>query len=70
VSCPGPCTICGAVNYPLSMGGSSICPMCDTGFSSNPRNMRHLLDQNNKLREENEELRKALEEIKYGQNYH
>jgi regulator of replication initiation timing len=27
----GPCSICGDTNYPLSMGGSSICPSCDCG---------------------------------------
>lgn len=28
---PGPCVVCGEVNYPLSMGGPSICPSCDCG---------------------------------------
>jgi hypothetical protein len=28
---PGPCVICAAVNYPLSMGGPTICPSCDCG---------------------------------------
>jgi hypothetical protein len=27
----GPCSICGDTNYPLSFGGSSICPSCDCG---------------------------------------
>ena len=27
----GPCIVCGDVNYPLSMGGPSICPSCDCG---------------------------------------
>ena len=27
----GPCICCGATNYPLSMGGSGICPACDCG---------------------------------------
>lgn len=26
---PGPCVGCGATNYPLSMGGPSVCPACD-----------------------------------------
>lgn len=28
----GPCQGCGAVNYPNSLGGPSICPSCDCGF--------------------------------------
>jgi hypothetical protein len=28
---PGPCVICGATNYALSMGGPSLCPACDCG---------------------------------------
>jgi hypothetical protein len=28
---PGPCVICGLSNYPLSVGGSTICPSCDCG---------------------------------------
>jgi hypothetical protein len=28
---PGPCCICGEHNYPLSAGGSTICPACDCG---------------------------------------
>jgi len=28
---PGPCTVCGLTNYPLSVGGPSICPACDCG---------------------------------------
>lgn len=27
----GPCVICGATNYALSMGGPTICPSCDCG---------------------------------------
>ena len=27
----GPCCICGATNYSLSMGGPTICPSCDCG---------------------------------------
>jgi hypothetical protein len=27
----GPCNICGATNYPSSLGGSYICPSCDCG---------------------------------------
>ena len=36
----GPCVICGATNYALSMGGPSICPWCDTGASADPRRNR------------------------------
>lgn len=28
---PGPCIICGAIDYPLSVGGPTICPRCDCG---------------------------------------
>ena len=28
---PGPCELCGATDYPLSMGGPAICPACDCG---------------------------------------
>ena len=27
----GPCVVCGATDYHLSMGGQSICPSCDCG---------------------------------------
>ena len=27
----GPCVICGATDYNLSMGGPTICPSCDCG---------------------------------------
>jgi len=28
----GPCTMCGATDYALSMGGPAICPRCDCGL--------------------------------------
>jgi hypothetical protein len=28
---PGPCVICGALDYELSVGGPDICPSCDCG---------------------------------------
>src|SRR5882672_5428024 len=31
---PGPCQVCGCRNYPLSYGGTGICPACDCGPSS------------------------------------
>lgn len=27
----GPCIVCGEMDYPLSMGGPTICPACDCG---------------------------------------
>ena len=27
----GPCVMCGATDYPLSYGGSAVCPACDCG---------------------------------------
>jgi hypothetical protein len=29
----GPCIICGLRDYPLSMGGPTICPACDCGHN-------------------------------------
>lgn len=26
---PGPCKVCGALDYPMSYGGADICPACD-----------------------------------------
>lgn len=31
MSIPGPCGVCGATNYNLSVGGPGICPRCDCG---------------------------------------
>lgn len=31
INMSGPCVICGAKDYPLSMGGPAICPKCDCG---------------------------------------
>jgi hypothetical protein len=28
----GPCIVCGDIDYPLSYGGSKICPPCDCGI--------------------------------------
>lgn len=28
---PGPCVLCGTTDYPLSVGGPSVCPACDCG---------------------------------------
>jgi hypothetical protein len=32
----GPCVLCGAKDYPLSMGGPTICPACDCGHGLSP----------------------------------
>lgn len=37
----GPCVVCGATNYALSMGGPTICPSCDCG-PPKPRDVRLL----------------------------
>lgn len=50
MSYPGPCIMCGALNYPASMGGPDLCPMCDTGYSSNPKYLGQLNSDNIKLR--------------------
>jgi len=33
---PGPCILCGTTNYPMSMGGPTICPACDCGIAGHP----------------------------------
>lgn len=35
----GPCVICGDRNYPLSLGGSTICPSCDCGIDPKVRKL-------------------------------
>ena len=32
----GPCVLCGTTNYPMSMGGPTICPACDCGSFPDP----------------------------------
>jgi hypothetical protein len=49
-----PCTLCGAIDYPLSLGGPYICPSCDCGISP----------EVSKLRRENAQLRSELEEAR------
>ncbi len=53
---PGPCVLCGTTDYPLSMGGPTICPSCDCG-NFNPHK---LLSQLKTAREENARLATAL----------
>jgi hypothetical protein len=50
--CPGPCVMCGKTNYPLSMGGPSVCPMCDCGHSTSQSHLRKLTEENEQLRQE------------------
>lgn len=47
-----PCQVCGAENYPPSMGGPGICPACDCGHSASPRHYRELREENERLRTE------------------
>lgn len=49
---PGPCVVCGATDYFLSMGGPTICPSCDTGASSDPRRFQALRVENRNLMDE------------------
>ena len=42
MSMPGPCVVCGKTNYPLSMGGPSICPACDCGYTYSRRHVEDL----------------------------
>jgi hypothetical protein len=44
----GPCALCGAENYPLSMGGPAICCACDTVPPE--RRVRQLAEENRQLR--------------------
>jgi hypothetical protein len=57
----GPCKRCGAVNYPLSFGGSDICPSCDSGIPPEVSKLKSLLDEAEReiirLRQEIERLR-------------
>ena len=48
----GPCVVCGARNYLLSMGGPMICPACDVGgsFEQLRRQIRQLEKENQRLR--------------------
>ena len=42
---PGPCIVCGENNYPLSMGGPTICPACDCGIDPDLTKLRRKLAQ-------------------------
>jgi hypothetical protein len=45
---PGPCVLCGAVDYPLSTGGPTICCLCDC--SPPEMRVRQLAEENRQLR--------------------
>lgn len=49
----GPCVMCGATDYRLSMGGPGICPSCDCGISP----------EVSRLKRENAELRARLAKL-------
>jgi hypothetical protein len=63
----GPCNLCGLTDYPLSMGGPTICPSCDCGIDPQLSKCR------NELWEANEALGKATATIerlrKYAQHH-
>jgi hypothetical protein len=41
----GPCVVCGDTDYPLSMGGASICPSCDCGIPPEVKKLRRELKE-------------------------
>ncbi len=45
---PGPCVVCGATNYPPSLGGPNICPSCDCGRPS-PVQLRRMREDHQAL---------------------
>jgi hypothetical protein len=53
----GPCIGCGDVDYPLSIGGPTICPSCDLGIDPQVSKLRKECE---KLLNENMRLRFAL----------
>jgi hypothetical protein len=59
----GPCVYCGAVNYPLSMGGPTICPSCDCG-NFGPKVVRALGTELVAVRSERAALAAQLEAAK------
>lgn len=58
---PGPCVVCGDVNYPLSCGGPALCPICDTGASSDPKRYRAMRLDRDAARAELKLVRAFLE---------
>ena len=55
----GPCIVCGATNYPLSMGGPTLCPSCDCGIDPKIA----------KLQAENQVLQAQVESITKSANF-
>jgi hypothetical protein len=56
----GPCVICGATGYELSMGGPTICPSCDCG-PLRPSDVRKLREAYEVLLAENARLKERAE---------
>lgn len=56
----GPCVICGATGYPLSIGGPTICPSCDCG-NFPQATIVHLQVENGMLKRIVKELEEKLE---------
>lgn len=54
----GPCIICGRENYPLSMGGESICPACDCGHVDHTWHNARIESLESDLAAEREKVRK------------
>jgi hypothetical protein len=57
----GPCKLCGATNYSLSLGGIDICPACDCGTPPEVSYLRRQLEEANlkiiELTQENSRLK-------------
>jgi hypothetical protein len=58
----GPCVVCGARDYSLSMGGPSICSACDCGYPPAPAELIRLRSVNTELLEALLEARHELED--------
>lgn len=56
----GPCVVCGKENYPLSVGGPSICPACDCGVELKIR-LKTCREQIKQFQAENENLKEILD---------
>lgn len=58
----GPCVICGAMGYALSMGGPTICPRCDCGDFGYERLITQAAELSG-LRSRNAELERLVKAI-------
>lgn len=56
----GPCAMCGAEGYELSVGGPNICPACDCGVTAPYVLQKHIKS----LTEERDRLRALVERAK------